>query len=280
MGGGPGLFTPEKRHPIKLNSAYQTNNKPLKGAFMETLLLKQLLDERNAGIWHQANKVFQVRVQLHNRAHHYYQINRNNADIFLGANQYSIEAFTHELLHIYLRSKNISMTEYLLQRLREEPLLHWTFTETLFEQIGHYLEHKHMLGPYLEAGFDRSTFLPDFNTPVCNPILLQLIASGLHKNIPSIISTDLFIRTFFRIRCHPDKRIHYGFYLESLKALNAMLFAILERFWEAWHHYDIDRYHPAHYSYAPFTATFMHELGAWAILAIQAKQKRKIICLI
>jgi len=247
---------------------------------MDTLLLSTLLDKRNIGIWEATTTVFPVAVEQHSRTHYAFQFTEQRGTIFLSAADWHVEPFTHQLLHLYLRTKKIFLTEWLVRQLREEPLLHWTFSESLFEQIGDHLEHTHMLPLFLEAGLDRYRFIPDFKAPICNPMLLQLIEGGLHKEIPSIISADLFIRTFIRIKCHPDNIVHYGFYLQRLKNINSALHFLLQRFYEQWESYTITNYHPDHYSYTSFCADFIHELGAWSVLAIHAKEKNQIICLI
>jgi hypothetical protein len=241
---------------------------------MDTFLLSHLLDERNLPLWQSVTQVFPVQVQPHPRTHHLFSVDECTGYIFLGENDRTPAPFTHELLHLYLRSKRIFLTEFLIRMMRVEPLLHWTFAPSLFEQVGHSMEHVKMLPLFLRAGMNRTDFTEDFQLPICNPMLLQLIEGGLSKPVPSVISADLFIRTFIRIKCHPDAVVNYGFYLQRLDQINPPLYALLDRFFQAWQAFNIDAYHPDRNSYTGFSREFTHALGAWTILTIHSKEKK------
>jgi len=246
---------------------------------MDTSLLPALLDDRNASLWRETTQAFPVQVQLHPRTHHLFSATECQGYVFLAAPDCAPAPFTRELLHLHLRARRIFLTEYLVRCLREEPLLHWTFSATLFEQIGHCLEHQKIIPLFSAAGFDVQNFTADSHTPLCNPMLLQLIEGGLRKQVPSVISADLFIRTFIRIQCRPDPTATYGYYLERLQQADPTLYGLLQRFFAGWQSYEIDRYHPDHYSYTGLVKGFLHELGAWTILTIHAKEKKEPVCL-
>lgn len=231
------------------------------------------IDKRNLAIWNEVQEEYQTSVQLYNGREYRHQLFEQKAVIFIPENNPSTELFTHELLHIYLRRKRIFITEYLLQRLKDEPLLYWSLTDNLFEQVGHYLEHIHMLPIYLNCGFDRTNFIEDYETPVFSQFNLQLLYSGMKKNPPSIAILDLYINKFFAMQASCNNSIIYISYLEDLREMDPILFSILQSFWQSWSSYNINTYHPVDNSYKDFTKAFMHELGVWSVRSIYARKK-------
>ena len=73
--------------------------------------------------------------------------------------------FTHELLHIYLRSKNINVSLDLLNKLRDPDFIDsiLIFPQELVDHIGNCLEHNKMLPIFKNLGFKNHEFLTDNN---------------------------------------------------------------------------------------------------------------------
>ncbi|MEP7376017.1 MAG: hypothetical protein ABI675_21655 [Chitinophagaceae bacterium] len=232
-----------------------------------------LIDSRNKAIWDEVTTKYDLSIQLYNGREYRHQLFQGKAVILVPELNNSIELFTHELLHIYIRTKRLFITEYLLQRLKAEPLLYWSLTDNLFEQVGHYLEHLHILPIYLTCGFDRSNFFEDYELQPCSSLNIQLLYRGMKKTPPSMAIIDLYINKFFAMKASLNASSNYNGYLEDLKEMNPALFSILDRFWKRWTGIDINSLHTTGSPYKKFTAEFVHELGNWTVKNIYASKR-------
>ena len=67
-------------------------------------------------------------------------------------NRICADSFTHELLHIYLRSKGVFIGARLKRKLQSSKTLSIIYSEPLLEHLGNCLDHIKMLPIYLELG--------------------------------------------------------------------------------------------------------------------------------
>lgn len=235
--------------------------------------LLHLIDDRNRSLWENINQHFKIIVEEHASHHFYHYFKDDEVYFFVPEEDGTIELFTHELLHLHIIIKGANIIHYLKKRLRNEPLLQWSFHENLFEQIGECLTHEKMLPLYLSMGFERDLFCESYYMHCCSEMNMQIIRSGMKKEIPSPASVDLFIHKFFAMKCCSNPGFIYDHYLEQLKFINHDLFTILDKFWNEWNAFDMDVSEVN--SFKPFTNHFMHKLGTWNIINIYAKQKER-----
>jgi hypothetical protein len=233
----------------------------------------RFIDDRNRPLWKDITEYFSVTVEQHSNSHFYHSINEEEVTIHIPLYNGTIELFTHELLHLHLIKKGLTITSYLKDRLRNEPLLHWSLSDNLFEQVGNYFEHDKMLPLYLPMGFERDLFCESYYMLPCNEMSLQIIRSGMSKEIPALPAVDLFIHKYFAIKTCPNPDFIYDHYLMELQTFNPELYFILETFWNAWKKFDIEK--DEIINFKSFTTKFMHQLGTWNILNIYAKQKER-----
>jgi hypothetical protein len=235
--------------------------------------LKHFINDRNRSLWETICKHFKVNIEQHSNDHFYHYFLNDEVYLFVPEQQGMIELFTHEMLHLYLIMGGVNITNYLKSRLRNEPLLHWSFNENLFEQIGECLAHEKMLPLYLSMGFERDLFCENYYVPCCHEMNMQIIRSGMKKEIPSPASIDLFIHKFFAMKCCVNPAFIYDHYLEQLQMINSDLYCILDKFYNEWKAFIIKANEVN--SFKRITNDFMHELGTWNIINIYAKQKQR-----
>ena len=226
------------------------------------------IDKRNQQLFKALHLL--IKIEKHEGNHVYSKITEKQLTIYIPQSGGSIQLVTHELLRAYLIKNGINITAVLKERLRHEPLLHWTLNENLMEQIGQELEHMKMLPIYLSMGFERELFDEKYYMPCCSPISVQLIECGLKKKIPASASIDLFIKKYFAMRCCINPDFVYKDYLQTLKLINEELYQVLERFYNKWTSADIASL--AH-SYRPLATEFIHELGLWAIKQVYTRER-------
>jgi hypothetical protein len=235
--------------------------------------MKHLINDRNRSLWESINRTSTIVIETHSNDHFYHYLVDNEVYLFVPEHGGPVEWFTHELLHIHMILKGVNISWYLKNRLRNEPLLSWTLNENLFEQIGEWLAHIKMLPLYLSMGFERDLFCETYYMPCCHEMNMQMIRSGMKKEIPSAASIDLFIKKFFAMRSCLNPDFNYDHYIEQLKLINPGLYFILDKFWKQWTAFDIES--SDRQSFKIFTNDFIHELGTWNIINIYAKQNQR-----
>ena len=241
-------------------------------------MYQQLIDDRNRQFWEEVNKHFNTSFIMYGGKEYSSCLHEKNADIFVPVNNISVEGFTHELLHIWLRARNIFITDFMLKRLKEEPLLYWSFSDHLFEQLGHSLEHVKLLPEFVKAGFEKEKFLDDYHVPKCSNFHLQIIEAGMAKptkRIP-LPCLDLYVSRFFAMKGCGNDTLGHEFYLKSMQSIRPDLFSLLENFWEQWLSFDIMQYDVMNYTFKKFTAAFVHDLGHWAVTTIHTRNSKII----
>ena len=103
--------------------------------------ISKLIDERIKSIWDEINSRYDISLQFHNEANYLaYSINKT-VIFYIAENNYDKDYFAHELLHIYLSTKQIRIGGYLTLRFRESALLSDIFSQPLIEHIGNTLAH-------------------------------------------------------------------------------------------------------------------------------------------
>lgn len=233
-------------------------------------LTEQLLDDRNMNYWNEISEVFHPSIQLYDGKYCHYHIFQSTVQFFIPAANSCRDTFTHELLHVWLRSKGIFITEFLLRQLKEAPLLCWSFSEHLFQQIGHSLEHVKMLPYFIEAGCTKEMFSEEDQQFRFTTLQLQIIRSGMvrYSKVP-LSCLDLYINRFFALKSLVNDQFDGREYLNFLSDVRPELFLLLDEFWNRWAAFEIQD--SANYSYKSFTSHFIHQLGKWAVEAIHAK---------
>jgi hypothetical protein len=232
--------------------------------------IHQFIDNRNKNLWHKINVVLPITLEQHTGSHFYHRFFEKSVALHVPQRDGTIELFTHELLHIDLIMRGITITDFLKERFRQEPLLRWTLNENLFEQIGELLEHVKMLPEYLKMGYQRELFSENYYVHCCHPMTAQVIRLGMMKKVPTPASVDLFIHKFFAIRTNQNPEFDYSEHLDFLKSVCPELYGVLEEFWQKWDAYEINKQ-----DFKGFTTLFVQRLGMWTIENRYAKEMER-----
>lgn len=77
--------------------------------------------------------------------------------------------FTHELLHLYIKSKQTLLLQDMQQMTDDDHLLLYLFSPSVVSHICNCLEHYKMLPMFLDRGFDIKDFVEDFHQHLMEP---------------------------------------------------------------------------------------------------------------
>lgn len=226
--------------------------------------IKKLIDTRNQALWRAVSQSHKITLQFHNCDEHAIHYKSSTAIIYIPPDNYSVAAFTHELLHLYLDAKTIYIGACIKLMCRSKNNLSAMLSDALLDHISNTLDHKKMFPVYLKLGFERRDFIKDYDLPKCSDNEIEFIKLFLKPG--STVwegAADVFIGKFFGIKACPNNTINYTNFLNELKSANSSLFNILDKFWQSWESYDIEAIPVPEYH--SFCYTFIDDLQEWAL---------------
>ena len=223
--------------------------------------LDKLIDSRNRNLWDELNLEFKFILEESPEPNYMSLIEDNIVIIKIYKNDLTPSSFTHELLHVYLRSKKVYIQNELLKIVTESPELGKLFSLQLVEHIGNSLEHFIMLPIFLEMGFTDKEFLSDFNEIKMTDTFFEAIKSRYRvKGIYDREAVDVFIGKFFAMKNCNNKKFKYFKHHMSMQKLDKEMYKLLHDFWSDWETFD---FLDPEDSYSGILEYFVTDLKKW-----------------
>jgi len=224
-----------------------------------------LVDYRNKSLFEELNKKYTISIKIVNDAQFYSAESINNTStIFVPRSNFCKASFTHELLHIYIRSKDIFMGSFLSRKISSSKYLSKVFSNRLVDHIGNCLDHLKMLPIYLELGYEKNKFLFDFAQNKCTDQEIKSIKD--QWNIGNNISKqafDLYLGKYFAATSCPNHKFDYDECLNSLKSINSELYSINEKLTTRWQAMKIDPDDFLDDDYIDIGSDYIKEMEDW-----------------
>jgi len=226
---------------------------------------KGLVDSRNKDLWDLINKEYTCSIEYITDTQEYGCFTKNNtAILYVPKSSINPDSFTHELLHIYIRMKQVFIGSSLKSNITSNPRLNKFYSLPLIEHIGNCLDHIKMLPLYLAMGYKRELFIQDYNLTKCSNEEIQNLQNyfqfGPSYNGSAI---DLFIGKIFAIRACPNNEIDYRSKLIALKKINSALFEINQNLIDDWIQLDIDVNDPLELGYIGLVLDYCDRMNEW-----------------
>ncbi len=223
-----------------------------------------LIDDKNLNLWEFLLKNCNIGVVREKRTEYFVESRQNESTIFVPYDNLNPAFFTHELLHIYLRVKNIFVGGHLKGLVLGDNELFKIFNYKLLEHIGNCLDHIKMFPEFVKLGYGENEFIMDYHIKKINEGELidikkyYFINFAFFWKIYNGKAINYYIGKYFSIKACPNKNFNYNLELNELKNIDKQLFQILESFLEDWRDFNItiDDYHS-------FTHEFVLKIKAW-----------------
>lgn len=207
---------------------------------------KLYIDSANLKLWETMNQSFNISIDysLENCYCNFFQ--KGNCIIYVPRMSAPDSAsFTHELLHIYLPYHKTYIGGTVEGMLKETYPLNIIFDKKLYDHISNSLEHIKMLPIYLNMGYPIETFLLDYNNNKLTDeevdCLCQHYKKGLFRTKYNRKAINLFIGKFFAVKADINNNNQYDRQMSALKTLDNTLYSALEKFWNSWIEYDVEK---------------------------------------
>ena len=204
------------------------------------------LDDLNRTLWETMSRKFNINVTYGWENCYSCKHDGDNITIFVLKGQKPDSAsFAHELLHLYLPSKDIRIGARIKAVFSGIPALYSIFDNRLYEHISNCLEHVKMFPVFLRMGYPKESFLQDYGD---SKITFQQ-ASEIRLFYRSLFSkkyksqyVNSFIGLFFSAKADVNVKNNYDGQLNILKKTDRNLFSVLDSFWNEWLEYDVERH--------------------------------------
>jgi hypothetical protein len=204
--------------------------------------LTTLLDKRNAELFEEVSKKCKITFEYSSENNYACYSEGQSSIIYVPKYNQSIESLTHELLHIYLRTKEMYAGGCLTRMINESKELEQLFDKELIDHITNVIDHIKMFPIFISLGFDKEKFIDDFNTPKCTEEeikRLELYHSVLPNFKPDFFK--LFVGKFFSMKGCPNDKYNYEICYKKMDDLDFILLQDLNSFNDEWQSYDINK---------------------------------------
>ena len=224
--------------------------------------LEIFIDDRNREMWESLSKTYNITLHQSDEPNYKSRLIGNNFEIHIDENDITPESFTHELLHLHLKSKGVLIQQDLNASILPYDNISKIFSIPLIEHINNCLEHNKMLPKYLELGYDNSKFISDYSEIKITKKYIEKLKESFKVNGKYYREAfDVFIGKFFAMKSDNNpKHRYYEFYVQ-LKKIDPTLYKLLSDFWEDWLDYDINNPED---TYNDILEYFIDDLIAWA----------------
>jgi len=227
-----------------------------------------LIDYRNLELWNSLRKVHEIEIRKESRPDYLAFSKSDKTIIFVPFDNLDTASFTHELLHVYLRTKHVFICGGLTHSIQKNEKISIIFSDNLIVHIGNCLGHIKMLPEFLKLGYNEKDFLSDYSvnkltSEEISKIKANYSSNILFKKVYNASAVDCFIGKYFAANSCPNKSYNYLGQLNELRKIDLDLFQILEIFLASWRNFDYNITDPIIGSYHSMLFDFIENLEKW-----------------
>lgn len=180
---------------------------------MKETYLKQLLTDDNFHLWNKITDKDSVNIILWDKS--YSQLFSNNLISEFRLSSLDVNAFNHELCHLYINQ--VCGGLYIPLKIRMPADLSDYIPNECIQFIGNFIEHKLFYQLYLQIGGDEQKFISDFNLKKGNNFHLRISRLSL-KNL------DPYLGNLFAIICDCNQKYSYSDELKKYRNISPIVF--------------------------------------------------------
>ena len=227
-----------------------------------------LIDNRNLKLWDTLRSIHEIEIYKEIRPDYSSFSNSGKTIIYVPFNNLDTASFTHELLHIYLRTKQVFIGGGLILSIKNSQVLSKIFSNDLLDHIGNCLDHIKMLPEFLQLGYNKNEFISDYSinklTKEEIAKIKELFTTGIwFRKVYDAKAIDAFVGKYFAVNACPNDSFDYAKQLVDLKKIDSDLFQILDTFLTNWKDFDFNNTDPITGNYHMLLFNFIENLEKW-----------------
>jgi len=213
-----------------------SNKKILSGS----QVFSELIDNKNRDLWDYLRKQYDFQLEESFEEGFLTYFKGDTVIIEVDLDQISSAAFTHELLHVYMKSQGVKIVWDMKDRIESDPDLRDVFSTSLRVHIGNCLEHVKMFPLFLDRGYHREDFLIDYYKRIMEELEVKRLGDNLYIQGKIVQRTvDDYIGKYFAMKASVNPSFDYSQVLMEFQAIDPFLFQILDGFWQNWLKYQV-----------------------------------------
>ncbi len=222
-----------------------------------------IIDSRNKELWNDLKNLFDIDVYMHEKP--YAEMFSKNRKVQIYVNKdIDSASFTHELLHLWIKQKEIYVGSTFKLTVAENNKLKKVFSDNLLTHIGNTCEHVKMYPKFISLGYKSNEFLYDNNSHKCvDKEILEIEKYYRFLWAYRAKAIDVFIGKFFAINADHNTDFNYSGCKIRLENLDKELNKLLLDFWNEWQDYDIDKEDGIYVSYHQIAFDFFDSFEKW-----------------
>jgi len=198
-------------------------------------ILKSLVDNRNTDLVKAMDRQYNLKIKKAEKLGYATSFDGKDVTIKVDTEDLNPHSFTHELLHVYMKSKDVMIAKDIKEWVRKYVSLSDIFSASLQKHLGNCLEHIKMLPFYLERGLKNERFVSDFDKKVMEENELQNLQQKYEQGgIYSSDFVDKYIGNFYSMKTSNNPEYNYDKFFEAFEKIDPELYSCLETFWLAW----------------------------------------------
>ena len=220
-----------------------------------------LIDDKNIDLWNELNEIYKIELVSSPEQNYFSEVSDKTATISIYEENLSSTSFTHELLNIYLRSKNVKITEDFYNSVEKSEKINRLFSDGLKDHVAYCLELELKRPFFLEMGYENRLLTDDFNEPKMNKKMLDVLFKRYkNKDVYDREAVDFFIGTFFAMKSCNNEAFKYHKHFIAFQDLDKELYTLLTEFWLDWKTFDIE---DTEDSYDKILQYFIEDINGW-----------------
>lgn len=224
-------------------------------------VFSDLIDNKNRDLWDYLRKQYDFQLEESFEEGFLTYFKGDTVIIEVDLDQPSPAAFTHELLHVYMKSQGLKIVWNMKDRIENDSDLQSVFSTSLRVHIGNCLEHVKMLPLFLERGYSREDFLMDYHERTMMETDVKSLEDNYYCKGGVVLKTvDNYIGKYFAMKASANPEFDYSQALMGFKAIDPSLYQILDGFWHDWLKYQIG---DPQEKYLNFMDSFLENIKNW-----------------
>lgn len=227
-----------------------------------------LLDRKNLEQWNTLRNEYEIVIQKEKIINYSAYSENSKAIIYVPHDNLDSASFTHELLHVFLRTKRVFIASGFALSIKGNKRLSRILSEGLIEQAGNCMDHILIYPEFIHLGYPKERFISDYSINKLTDEDLEFINNNFYKQklfrkTYCASAIDFFIGKYFAAKACPNDSFNYNDQLNKLKTIDPALYQVLETFFSKLKKFDYEDTDPITGSYHTFLLDFTSNLTNW-----------------
>jgi len=226
-------------------------------------MIGKLVDHRNRDLWNLIDANFDVKIKYTRKPWASVYCKGSSVIFRLPKKDLSPDSFTHELLHVYLKHKEVNIGAAIQNMVIGNQNLKRLFNPDLFSHIGNCLDHVKILPIYLQLGFDRANFISDYNDNGFTLTRFQSMELFFKANSLSSSAFPEYVGAIIGMFAEPNVSFDHSALKLRYRNLDEALYMCVETLFKSWDQVNINSTDVMETSYHEVANEFIFNIEDW-----------------